>query len=498
MMLMTLCLVSLVWVSTSQAVGSCANVFHECQKSNVSWTRCYDYKIRKCRQGRHIMPNFIKRRVNSSQEAVESPTPEHGVHIPPSALQRIRGADPEEEVQLVITVLNSTYFKLSSPLPKGRGRVLRPSPPVHRQDTVMGESVLVVKAGNFPVRNLPQPIKLIFKHNKEVENGTCVFWEESELGDGTGHWSPDGCHTTFTQTECICSCNHLSFFAVLVRALASVDVRNVVNLGYITYIGPALSVFFTANSLIIYICLQNWRPEKVIGVHMQLAGALLCLHLSFLVCSMLVLQQNENEEGWVCQVMGLILHWSLLATISWTALEGFHLYLLLVQVLNVKRYLLKLSLVGWGLPTLIAVVCGVSGVYGKYSLELRDANNHTTVQMCWMSSKFPQRLLISYVITMALLLLLILCNSCMLGLVVCKLQGLRGGGGDVMNREKGSRLWKDCATVLGLSCVLGLPWVLGSITLISLPQLYLFTVLNSLSGVFVFLWSWSLIDEPQR
>lgn len=83
---------------------------------------------------------------------------------------------------------------------------------------------------------------------------------------------------------------------------------------------------------------------------MQLTAALLCLHLSFLLCSFWVWQLNEDEEDWVCRGLGLFLHWSLLATFSWTALEGFHLYLLLVRVFNiyVRRYLLKLSLVGWG------------------------------------------------------------------------------------------------------------------------------------------------------
>lgn len=32
----------------------------------------------------------------------------------------------------------------------------------------------------------------------------------------SGHWSTQGCQTTFTETEFICNCDHLSFFAVLV------------------------------------------------------------------------------------------------------------------------------------------------------------------------------------------------------------------------------------------------------------------------------------------
>lgn len=108
---------------------------------------------------------------------------------------------------------------------------------------------------------------------------------------------------------------------------------------------------------------------------------------------------------------------------------------------------------------------------------------------CWMSSQFPQRLLVSYITTVAFPCLVILSNSCMLGLVVFKLWGLRRGRGSESSsgwkntsKENRSRLWKDCATVLGLSCVLGLPWGLASTTYISLPGIYLFTIINSLQG----------------
>ncbi|XP_041798437.1 adhesion G-protein coupled receptor G1-like isoform X2 [Chelmon rostratus] len=492
-MWITLFLLTLVLLSTTQAADFCEDVIHECQHGNVPWTRCYEDRIATCGVRGRFAPNFIRLMVASSQEAEVNPTPHHRVHIPSSALQRSRGPVSGEEVLLVATVINSTFFKLSPPPGRGRGRALIPVQPLHRQGTVLDEIVLAVRAGNIPVRNLSKPIKLNFKHNTQ----------ESEQEDGTGHWSTDGCDTRDTGTEFICSCNHLSFFAVLVNPVLSVDRSNAVTLTYITYVGSALSVLFTVISLIIYICLQRRRPEKAIGVHMQLTGALLCLHLSFLLCGLLVGRLNENEEGWVCRGLGLFLHWSLLATFTWTALEGFHLYLLLVRVFNiyVRRYLLKLSLVGWGLPTLTVMVCGIAGVYGKYILELRDDNNHnSTVQICWMSSQFPQRLSVSYITTVAIPCLVILCNSCMLGLVVFKLWELRRGSGGVestggwktINKEKGSRLWKNSATVLGLSCVLGLPWGLASATYISLPGIYVFTVLNSLQGVFMFLWSMAL------
>ncbi|XP_019935580.1 adhesion G protein-coupled receptor G3-like isoform X2 [Paralichthys olivaceus] len=494
-------LVTLSWLSTAQAANWCKDVLRECYQNDQStpWTRCYERRISTCFQGRHFMQDFILQLVNSSIEAEVSPTTKHRVHIPSSALQRSRGNESEMEVVLVATVLNSTYFTVGPHRTKATRGAFIPNQREHMQGTVMGGLVLAVKAGRQSVRNLPQPVKLTFTQSKQMENRTCVFWQE--LDDGTGNWITDGCYTSDIGAEVICSCNHLSFFAVLVNPVLSVDETHSTTLSYITYIGSALSVVFTVMSLIIYICLQRRRPEKVISVHMHLAGALLCLHLSFLLSCFWVWLLDEKEEGWVCFSLGLFLHWSLLATFCWMSLEGFHLYLLLIQVFNiyVRRYLLKLSLVGWGLPTLIAVVCGSFGVYGKYSLNLSDAKNHnSTAQICWVSSEFTQSLVVSYITTVAFPCVVILCNACMLGLVVFKLWQIRGGGGGAGSSngyrevKTANRLWKDCVTVLGLSCVLGIPWALASTTYISLPGIYLFTILNSLQGVFMFLWSLAL------
>ncbi|XP_034427644.1 adhesion G protein-coupled receptor G3-like [Hippoglossus hippoglossus] len=504
--MMWIFLVTLSWLSTAQAINWCKDVLRECHLHN-DWTRCYERRIPTCLQGRQHMPNFILQLVNSSQEAEVYPTDMHRVHIPSSALQRSRGDESQMEVVLVATVINSTYFTVSRP------EAIKPSPNHkkatrrmvihdqrdHMQGTVMGGLVLAVLAGSQPVGNLPQPIELTFTQTQQMENRTCVFWQE--LDNGTGIWSTYGCNTNDTGAEVTCSCNHLSFFAVLVNPILSVDETHSTNLSYITYIGSALSVVFTVMSLIIYICLQQRRPEKVIGVHMQLSGALLCLHLSFLLCCFWVWLFNEDDEGWVCLFLGLFLHWSLMATFCWTALEGFHLYLLLVQVFNIyiRRYLLKLSLVGWGLPTLIVVVCGSLGVYGKYDAK----NQNSTVQMCWMRSEFTPSLVVRYITTVAFPCMVILYNACLLGLVVFKLWGIRGRSGDA-NRSScwkkantGKRLWKDFVTVLGLSCLLGLPWSLASITYISLPGIYVFTILNSLQGVFLFLWSVALTCKSQ-
>ncbi|XP_047218378.1 adhesion G-protein coupled receptor G1-like isoform X2 [Girardinichthys multiradiatus] len=414
------------------------------------------------------------------------------VQVPSSALQRSRGVQSDHTVMIVATLINSSFFQ-PTPYQKRRKVLIN-------QQLVLGDQVLFVKVGSQPVSNLTERVQLNFNNEKMVKNGRCVFWREPHLMNEIGQWSTEGCDTITTREEYICSCNHLSFFAVLVNPElnSKVDERNAATLTYITYIGSALSALFAFGSLIIYVALHRRRPEKALGIHMQLSGALLCLHLSFLSCNFWIFLLNEKEDSWVCRGLGLFLHWSLLATLTWVALEGFHLYLLLIRVFNiyVRRYLLKLCIVGWGLPTFFVVICGILGVYGKYTMEIRDSNNHTsTSQICWMSSEFQQRRLVMY-ITLAFLCLVVLYNFCILLLVVFKIWGLRTGRKDYdwekTNKERGTRLWKDCATVLGLSCVLGLPWGLASLTYATLPGIYLFTILNSLQGVFMFLWSVAL------
>ena len=115
----------------------------------------------------------------------------------------------------------------------------------------------------------------------QVENGTCVFWQEAGLRNETGglethvyihtyihtyihiyylviiffvlgYWNTDGCETNNTGNEFICSCNHLSFFAVLV-----VNQKNslFLNTGFFVCVKGLLHSFSSPGLLL----LQFWR-----------------------------------------------------------------------------------------------------------------------------------------------------------------------------------------------------------------------------------------------
>lgn len=61
---------------------------------------------------------------------------------------------------------------------------------------------------------------ILFQSNES--NHICVFWDSSEDG---GSWSPHGCSVLESNPEfTVCSCNHLSSFAVLM-ALYEMEVK---------------------------------------------------------------------------------------------------------------------------------------------------------------------------------------------------------------------------------------------------------------------------------
>ena len=81
---------------------------------------------------------------------------------------------------------------------------------------------------------------------------------------------------------------------------------------------------------------------------MNLHASVLLLNVAFLLSPVLA------RAGAACTALAAILHFALLSCLTWMAIEGFNLYLLLVRVYNIyiRRYMLKLCAVGWGKQSL--------------------------------------------------------------------------------------------------------------------------------------------------
>ncbi|XP_056624814.1 adhesion G protein-coupled receptor G3 [Triplophysa dalaica] len=436
---------------------------------------CLEDTMRKCRnRGRFsgIKPGYGIQKVSSN--ATMNMTEGYIVHIPSEAVEKGINEYGEigKDINFIVLVLNKTFFMTNS------------------VSDVIGENVLGVWLGVTEVHNLSEPVQLKFKNTNQIENGVCVYWNLDEKTGG--NWSEDGCSTEVQNDEFVCNCHHLSFFAVLINPKTPEEIH-IVNLSYISYVGSALSIAFTGLVIVIFLWQRKKQSENSVMIHVQLTGSLFLLHISFL-CS--VWFSDRGDE--VCLSLGLILHWCLLATFSWTAIEGFHLYLLLVRVFNIyiKRYTLKLSLVAWGVPTATVFICGIiskhTSVYGKYSIHEKNQNS-TSTPICWITSQTA-----SFITVNGYLGLVMIFNTIMFGVVLVKMRELRSQ--DVRTKNNKRRVWKDLVSLLGLCCVLGIPWSLAFFTRtpLNLPALYMFTILNSFQGVFIFLWFLTLTCKARE
>ncbi|XP_072320716.1 adhesion G-protein coupled receptor G1-like [Eucyclogobius newberryi] len=208
----------------------------------------------------------------------------------------------------------------------------------------------------------------------------CVF-----LNDSTQTLDTDGCLTLWEpgQSHVVCSCDHLTFFAVLMisnKETTQVSPEDQENLTYITFIGCSISFCALVVAVVLFITNRNIRADVSMTIHVNLAIALLLLNLHFLPNTAMGIWSFSWPSPWFCFYLAIALHFSLLTSFCWMAVEGFHLYLLLVKVFNiyVKHYLLKVSIVGWGVPVVVVSIVAIVNrdVYGSVSM---DQTNSTSI-----------------------------------------------------------------------------------------------------------------------
>ncbi|XP_070626730.1 adhesion G-protein coupled receptor G5 isoform X3 [Bos indicus] len=227
------------------------------------------------------------------------------------------------------------------------------------------------------------------------------------------------------------------------------------------------------------------QSDSVTRIHMNLHSSVLLLNITFLLSPVLA---TPPMPGAACVVLAATLHFALLSCLTWMAIEGFNLYLLLGRVYNVyiRRYVLKLCAVGWGVPAFLVLflLAVKSSVYGPCKIQLSDSHGNSTgfktTSICWVQSSWVHSVLV-----MGYGGLTSLFNLVVLAWALRVLNKLRA-----QEKAPGTRACRDTVTVLGLTVLLGTTWALAffSFSVFLLPQLFLFTIFNSLYGFFLFLW----------
>uniref|UniRef100_A0A8C4YNH6 Adhesion G protein-coupled receptor E5 n=1 Tax=Gopherus evgoodei TaxID=1825980 RepID=A0A8C4YNH6_9SAUR len=285
----------------------------------------------------------------------------------------------------------------------------------------------------------------------------CAYWEP-----GSRRWATDGCTLQkLNATTTRCQCNHLTSFAVLMAFYELEDWT----LDVITKVGLVISLLCLLLAIITFLFCRTLKgPRTTIHLH-------LCLAL-FIAYSVFLTGTSSTGNRVVCGVVAGLLHYFFLAAFCWMCLEGAELYLLVVQVFTPhglrRRYMF---LLGYGVPALIV---GISAT--TYS------QGYGTARHCWLS--LEKQFIWSF---LAPVCIIIAVNAVIFVVTIWKLSLKFADINPDMSQLKKLRVLT--ITAIAQLCVLGTTWIFGMFQFNqrSLVASYIFTILNSLQGLFIFL-----------
>ncbi|XP_054176762.1 adhesion G protein-coupled receptor E2 isoform X29 [Homo sapiens] len=334
---------------------------------------------------------------------------------------------------------------------------------------ILLSDVISAFLSNNDTQNLSSPVTFTFSHRSVIprQKVLCVFWEHGQ--NGCGHWATTGCSTIGTRdTSTICRCTHLSSFAVL---MAHYDVQEEDPvLTVITYMGLSVSLLcllLAALTFLLCKAIQNTSTS----LHLQLSLCLFLAHLLFLVAI------DQTGHKVLCSIIAGTLHYLYLATLTWMLLEALYLFLTarnltVVNYSSINRFMKKLMFpVGYGVPAVTVAISAASRphLYG-------------TPSRCWLQPEKgfiwgflgPVCAIFSVNLVLFLVTLWILKN---------RLSSLNSEVSTLRNTRM--LAFKATAQLFILGCT----WCLGILQVGPAARVmaYLFTIINSLQGVFIFL-----------
>ncbi|XP_072455668.1 adhesion G protein-coupled receptor E3-like [Notamacropus eugenii] len=320
------------------------------------------------------------------------------------------------------------------------------------------------RKGNF----LSMPVNFTFQHirmRSGKEKPLCVYWNKT-------FWSNQGCKTTwYNDSQTVCSCTHLSSFAVL---MASVELEEDPMLTVITYVGLSLSLLCLFLAALTFLLCRAIKGTSTF-LHLQLSLCLFLANLLFLIG----IKQTQHKI--MCSIIAGGLHYLYLAAFTWMFLEGLHIFLTMrnIKVANYSRtHQFKKRFMypsGYGIPAVIVAVSAAS-----------SSQHYGTDRYCWL--KVEKGFIWSFIGPVCIISLINL-SFYLITLWILKDRILSH------NQEVSTIQNTRTLTIKALAqlFILGCSWSVGFFIIDSIPKpaqsviAYIFTIINSLQGVYIFL-----------
>ncbi|XP_016303437.1 adhesion G protein-coupled receptor A3 [Sinocyclocheilus anshuiensis] len=315
---------------------------------------------------------------NLSALALKNTVVEASLQLPPSLFSSLASSGQAEEAVYKLHLLAFRNGKLFPPT--GNSTLL--SDGSKRKSVVT--PVILTKIEGFPLKNLQSPVNATLRRFLHGSDAVPSFWNFSLLG-GQGGWQSDGCRILHQDDNfTTMSCHSLNSYALLM------DLNRT---GNDTYSFEPLHPVVYATAIILVLCLlsvivsyiyhhESVRVSKKCW-HMLVN---LCLHI-LLTCAVFVGGINQTYNASVCQAVGIVLHYSTLATALWSGVTARNIYNQVTR--KAKRYeeldeppppprpMLRFYLIGGGIPI---IVCGITA-----AANIKNYGSQVNAPYCWMA-----------------------------------------------------------------------------------------------------------------
>ncbi|XP_061568192.1 adhesion G protein-coupled receptor E5 [Cololabis saira] len=331
--------------------------------------------------------------------------------------------------------------------------------PQENQRYTINSKVVTVIVSNKNTSHLQEPIRLTLHHLQQLNQTSrdCVFWDSS---NGDGAWSTRGCSVVeSTPDYTVCSCNHLSSFAVL---MALYEIEDKFALQLITWVGLSLSLVCLLICILTFSTIRSIQSPRT-TIHLHLCISLFIAILIFLAG----ISQTENKKG--CAVVAGMLHFFYLSAFCWMCLEGIQLFRMVVLVFNTNFKTLYMMAGGYGVP---AVIVAISAIV--------NSKGYGTERYCWLKLDFIWSFFGPACV-------IILVNIFFFLITVWKLaQKFSSLNPDLDNLQK---IRAFIITAVAQLCLLGTMWIFGCFQFEkgTIAMSYLFTIFGSFQGAFLFI-----------
>eukprot|EP00118_Oscarella_pearsei_P013692 m.111368 g.111368 ORF g.111368 m.111368 type:complete len:1074 (+) comp37425_c0_seq2:36-3257(+) len=226
------------------------------------------------------------------------------------------------------------------------------------------------------VTNLENEIEVMIRHKekKSDEDVQCVYWNPSANG-GLGDWDTDGCLVDEIQSGpslTVCRCNHLTDFSVILRSQCFNESVCAKEISLDVYIGCGVSLTFFCVTFLLIGLIRKQKTSVSMKIQVNFVASCIIALVAFMVGI------YRTSPSGVCQAIAAILHFGLLASLTWLITGAFTLYLDQSRArVSWNSSIRKRWIFAWSIPLVVVVSLVIV-------TNVTDVKIYGGDQYCWI------------------------------------------------------------------------------------------------------------------